>query len=294
MMSVCTVRSESAPLRSVLLHRPGPEVSLVKDPIPALYERAIDHPRLTEEFTSMARMFVGLGVEVLWMQPQPGPDDDPRSLLNLMYARDLFFMTPQGAVLSRMASEVRRGETAYARAALEAAGVPIVLAIEGEGTFEGADALWVREDLVAVGVGKRTNKAAFSQLEKLLAADGVRCAALPPPIRTQHLLGGVQLVGKDKVLLRVGTVKPPIAAFLREQKFELIEVPENDEVRSRQAMNVVVTAPGELVMTAGCPQTQGLYEAAGLKVAGTAEIGQLINGGGGLACATGIVRRERP
>ena len=125
----------------------------------------------------------------------------------------------------------------------------------------------------------------------VLAEDGARCAALPPPARTQHLLGGVQLVGRGKVLLRAGIVEPPVAAFLREQGLSVIEVPENDEVRGRQAMNVVVVAPGKLVMTAGCPETRRLYEAAGLEVVGEAGIAQLINGGGGLACATGIVRR---
>jgi hypothetical protein len=56
-------------------------------------------------------------------------------------------------------------------------------------------------------------------------------------------------------------------------------------------MNVVVIRPGELVMSAGCPETRALYERAGLKIAAEAVIGQLCNGGGGLACATGIVRR---
>ena len=291
MKSACTARSETAPLRAVLLHSPGPEVSAVKDPAEALYERPIDHARLAEEFAGISRMYAGLGIEVLGMKPAPGPADDPRSLLNLMYARDLFFMTPRGAVLSRMALPVRRGEIVYARAALESAGVPILCAIEAPATFEGADALWVREDLVAVGVGKRTNAEGFAQLQKALAGDGVRCVALPPPARTQHLLGGVQLVGEGRVLVRPGIAEPAVAAFLRERGLVIVEVPEGDEVRSRQAMNVVVTGPGEVVMPAGCPRTRRLYEGAGLRVVGETGIAELVKGGGGLACATGIVRR---
>jgi N-dimethylarginine dimethylaminohydrolase len=284
--------SETAPLKTVLLHSPGPEVSLVKDPAEALYKKPIIHARIVEEFAGISRMYAGLGVEVLWIRPTLAPSDDRRSLLNLMYARDLFFMTPRGAVLSRMALPVRRGETTHARTALESAGIPIIHEIDGEGTFEGADTLWVKEDLVAVGVGKRTNEPGFKQLQQVLSSDGVRCIALPPPARTQHLLGGVQLVGKGRVLVRTGIVEPPVTAFLRDQGLNIIEVPENGEVRDRQAMNIVVIGPGGLVMPAGCPQTRGLYEHAGLKVAAEAEIGQLVNGGGGLACATGIVRRD--
>ncbi len=49
MSQAWTPRSESAPLKTVLLHRPGPEVSAVKDPAAALYVRAVEHPRISEE-----------------------------------------------------------------------------------------------------------------------------------------------------------------------------------------------------------------------------------------------------
>jgi N-dimethylarginine dimethylaminohydrolase len=291
MKGISSARAEAAPLKTVLLHRPGPEVGKVDDLAAAHYERPILSALLDEEFTRISAVFAGLGVEVLWLQPVLGPDEDRKCLLNMMYARDLFFMAPKGAVLSRMAFSIRRGEVAHARVALEAADIPIVHEIDGDGTFEGADALWIRKDLVAVGVGKRTNSEAFRQLQRLLAEDGVHCIALPPPDRTQHLLGGIQLVGCGKVLVRTGIVAPRVTDFLTEQGLFVVAIPENEEVRSRQAMNVVVTAPAELVMPARCPQTRALYERAGLRIGAEVEISQLINGGGGLACATGIVRR---
>ena len=55
MNSVFSARSETAPLRAVLLHSPGPEVSAIKDPAEALYERPIDHARLAEEFAGISR-----------------------------------------------------------------------------------------------------------------------------------------------------------------------------------------------------------------------------------------------
>lgn len=292
MSEVSCARCEFAPLEAVLLHRPGPEVEAAADPAAVLYERPIVARTMDEEYEGLARLFVSLGVKTHWIWPELGPKDDRLALYNMMYCRDLFFMTPRGAILSRMASPVRRGEVAHARKALQTLGIPILHEVGGEGTFEGADALWVADDLVAVGVGKRTNSAAFAQLTVVLAADKVRCASLPPPERTQHLLGGVQFVDRGRVLVRTGIVDDVVTAFLRGRDLEVIAVPESTEVRTRQAMNVVVVAPGALVMSADCPETRALYENAGLRVAGEAPISQLINGGGGLACATGILSRS--
>jgi arginine deiminase len=57
-------------------------------------------------------------------------------------------------------------------------------------------------------------------------------------------------------------------------------------------MNVVTVAPRRVIMAAGCPGLKRLYEKAGLRVAAEVKISQLINGAGGIACATGILSRD--
>jgi len=57
-------------------------------------------------------------------------------------------------------------------------------------------------------------------------------------------------------------------------------------------MNVVTVKPRVIVMPVNCPDLKRLYAARGITVAAEVEIGQLLNGAGGLACATGILGRE--
>jgi N-dimethylarginine dimethylaminohydrolase len=163
--------------------------------------------------------------------------------------------------------------------------------ISGAGHFEGADALWLNGKTVLCGLGHRTNKEGFAQLSQLLAFQGVAAVGVPLPDGVQHLLGLLQLVDKDLALLRAEIAPASLKAILRKNKISVIPVPEGGETSRRQGMNIVTVAPRRLIMPAGCPGLRKLYEAAGLTVAAEVAIPQLINGAGGLACATGILAR---
>lgn len=285
------VHSEYGRLTSVLLFCPGPEIGACSDPVAVQHLRAIDPAGLAREFDAIAAAYRDLGIDVLLIDPAP-LGDDRRYLYNLMYCRDLFFMTPRGAILSNMAGEVRREEVRYAERALKAAGIPVLHTVSGAGRFEGADAIWVHDRLVAVGVGNRTNREAHEQIREVLQPQGVACVSLPShQTRTQHLLGSLQFVDRDLALVRHEIVDGEVLRFLAEQRVAVVNVPENGEVRTRQAMNIVTVAPRTVVMTAGCPETRAIYRGAGLSVAAELELTQLMGGAGGLACATGIVGR---
>lgn len=292
-MSPYGLSSEYTRITGVLLYQPGPEVGSHPDPAAIQQLRSIDYPVMEREYAGIMETFTRLGIRVETIDPAP-MDGERDYQYNMMYCRDLFLMTPRGAIMAAMANRGRRREPAYAARTLERLGVPILHTISGEGRFEGADALWLSEQLLIVGVGNRTNREAFDQIAATLSPHGVTCIPLPSTqTRTQHLLGSLQLVDLDLALVRGEIIDPAVVSFLRQRGITVIHIPENREVREQQAMNIVVTAPRTVIMTAGCPESRELYERAGLTVAAEVAISQLINGAGGLACATGIIARSR-
>lgn len=294
-MAVTTfgVNSEYAQLTSVLLYKPGPEIAGYPDPKRIQQLAPINHNAMKQEYEAIIACFGRYGVAVNLIDPTP-INEARDYLYNMMYCRDLLFMTPHGAILANMANAGRRQETLYAARTLKSLGIPLLHTVSGEGRFEGADALWLRGDLVVVGVGNRTNSQGYQQISDVLARQRVTCAAVAShQLITQHLLGSVQIVDRNMALVRHEIIDQEVVRFLEESNFKVVAIPENSEVKNRQAMNIVTIAPRTLLMTAACPETRTLYEKAGLTIAAELELGQLINGAGGLACATGILARNR-
>lgn len=280
--------SEYGRINAVLLYKPGPEIGEIKKPGSAMHLDRINYRLLADEYLQIVKAYKKLKIPVYFI----GDSGNARKerLFNLMYARDLFFMTPEGAVISRMKYKIRRREPHYAARALKKIGIPIRRVIDGRGTFEGADALWVNARLTLIGVGNRTNASGFRQLRDELNGQGVECVSVPAPAQTQHLLGALQVIDANTALIRRKLVNGRLVKFLKGNKIDLIDMPENEEVRSKQAMNIVTVGPREIIMPAGCPLTRRIYERNGIKIRAQLKVPQLINGAGGLACATGIIR----
>lgn len=288
----CFVNSEYRPLKAVLLCRPPPENNNVNNAQDVLYSKNIDCAKLKKEYQQIVDTYRKLGIKVFFVDPEKIKNTDERYVYNLMFTRDLFFMTPRGAIVARMFSDIRKDEVKYAGRALKRMKVRIRKYIGNDATFEGADALWVNDGLVAVGVGNRTNAQGFQQVKEELKHESIRCVCLLAPQDTLHLLGVLQFVDSGLVLARIDLIDSRVRNFLKENKIRIIPVPENAEIRRKHAMNFVTVGPRKIIMSAGCPQTKKLYERAGIKIAAEVRVTQLVNGNGGIACATGILARE--
>jgi N-dimethylarginine dimethylaminohydrolase len=286
------VDSEYKPLKAVLLCRPQPQIQAIACPADVLHSGKIDHAEISREYDELVKVYKKFKIKVFFISPRKIKGTDDSYIFNLIYVRDLFFMTTRGAILSKMAIEVRRDEVRYAKRALGAIDAPVRGSIQGSATFEGADALWVNSRLAVVGVGNRTNTAGFSQIKKELSRDGIQCVCVPAPKASIHLLGALQLVDSDLALARIDLISPVIPKFLKKNKIEVVNIGESDEVAKKQAMNFVTIAPRKIIMPAGCPRTKKIYERSGIKVAAEVEAEELVKGAGGLACATGILTRE--
>jgi N-dimethylarginine dimethylaminohydrolase len=282
----CGVTTEYGTLRQVLLASPGEELEFTEEPDHWLMHRRPNLARIQNQCKAVVDAFRRSGVQVRLARPKPGARP------NRIFQRDLFFMTPEGAVVARPAALQRAGEERQAAESLARLGIPILMSFRGHETFEGADALWLDPKTVLIGVGLRTNEAAFDRLADLLEDFNVASIKVPMPTSgIQHLLGVVNFIDRDLVALRSGFVHPSLLDRLEELNFDAIDLPEHQEITNRGSMNFVTLGPRKLLMPAECPLTRARYEAAGVEVH---EVGvsEYLAAAGGVGCLTGVLRRD--
>ncbi len=133
----CGIDTEWSRLQSVLLHRPGSELTASKHPNAVQMLASVDLDLAGAQHDAIAQAYRDTGVTVHYVEPdeQPAP--------NQMFIADLMFMTPEGAILARPASTIRAGEERWVARKLAELGIPIIRSVRGTGTFEGADAAWI-------------------------------------------------------------------------------------------------------------------------------------------------------
>lgn len=276
------VDSEYGKLREVLLRLPGREMELISDADAVQFLERPDPGQLCWEVLALARVFKEFDVTVhLVDHPMPSP--------NLLYMRDLFLATRGLTFLARPATEIRAGEECAVAEVLSGLKVPLHTVMSG--IFEASDVLFVRPDEIFFGYG---NRSAPQVVEEILVNSGSPClrsgGSFLLPRATQHLLGVVNIVAEDTVLVR-RIVPENLMSFLKSRFEKIVLLEETQEVIERQAMNVVTVSPRQIIMPDDCPETSRLFRLHGLRVIEVC-IKELRKGAGGLACATGILRRD--
>lgn len=281
----CGYRSEWGVLKEVVLSWPGEELNY---PGAANGQLMLAKPKLAamrRQASELASFYERAGVTVHFARPATPPPP------NFIFMRDLFWATPEGVVLGRPAALQRAGEERFAQEALARLGVPIVLQPRGRATFEGADALWLDHHTVLIGTGVRTNPAALAQLAPLLAALGAELIPVPLPAGVQHLLGIVNFAAPDLAVVNGGRASSELLALLAARRVRAIILPPDEELTAKLGMNFVTLGPRQIVMPAGCPGIKRRLGQAGIGCA-EIEVGEYLKAAGGLACLTGILRRE--
>ena len=282
-------QSMTAPLRRVLMRRPGPEMAAA-DPARWHYTSAIDLEEARVAHDAFADALRAWDVEVLYHE-EPLPEH-----ADSVFVFDPALVTDRGTLLLSMGKELRRGEEEPLARTLQACGVPIYGRLEGTARCEGGDTMWLDHDTLAVGRGFRTNAEGVRQLRALLAPLGVTVLDYDLPYFTGpeaclHLLSLISPVDEG-----LAVAYPPLmpTAFwdeLKRRGVRLLEVPEEEFART-QATNVLCVAPRRVIMLAGSPVTQGLLEEAGCEVVTFPGEPLSFKAEGGPTCLTRPVWRE--
>jgi arginine deiminase len=280
-----SVDSEVGRLRAVLLHRPGPELDRAAGDDAALMLSASDTDIARRQHDLLAAAYEEEGVEVHRVDPPVEPPP------NQMFCADLFFMTPEGAILARPASTVRAGEERWIGRRLADLGIPIARSVSGTGTFEGADAQWLDPATVLLSRGLRTNDEGVRQVRETLEGMGVRTTVVDLPYGAMHLMGQIRFLDRDLAIVRRGRLALSAVEAMREMGYTVLTFPEDAEIEAHFGHNFVTLGSRRILMPAGNPVTRRLLEEHGVECR-EVEIGELAKAAGGIGCLTGILARE--
>jgi N-dimethylarginine dimethylaminohydrolase len=278
--------SSTAPLRDVLVKRPGPAFGAAYDD-PALgFLHPVDLELAQREHDTFTELLAGLGVRVHELGATT-PD-----LADLTYTYDPLLVTDRGAIPLRPGKPSRHAEPEVVEAWTSAAGIPTVGRIEGAATIEGGDACWLRPGLLCIGRTLRTNDAGARQLAALVGGD-VRIFDLPVwrgAAELVHLMSVISPVADDLAVVYPPLLPAGLWELLGELAIRLVEVP--DAEFPTLGCNVLAVRPGVVVVADGNPLTHRALVAAGCDVHTypATEIG--INGSGGPTCMTRAIWRE--
>jgi N-dimethylarginine dimethylaminohydrolase len=283
--SICGVDSEWAQLEAVLLHRPGPEIEAIADANNVLMLDVPNAAQARQQHDNLAKVYQNAGVTVDYVKPSDTPPP------NLMFVADLFFMTPEGAILARPASTVRAGEERVVARKLAELGIPILRYVRGNGVFEGSDATWIDSNTAIVGAGLRTNAEGAAQVASLLEEMGIDVIRVGLPSEAMHLMGTLRFVDCDLAICWKARIPSVAVKALRDHGYAVSFIPDEEEAVRGMALNFVTLGPRRILMPKGNPKTQSFYEDLDVDC-DTVEIGELHKAAGGIGCLTGILRRE--
>ena len=159
------VRSSTAPLRDVLVKRPGPAFGAAFDDPAHGFLWACDLGAAQAEHDGLVATLDSLGVRVHALDREPVSDPD------LCYVFDPLLVAAEGAIPLRPGKPNRVPESAVIERWMNDHGVPTVGRIEAPGTIEGGDTFWLRPDLFCIGRTLRTNQSGVDQLAALVGGD---------------------------------------------------------------------------------------------------------------------------
>jgi dimethylargininase len=277
-------QSLTAPLRDVLVKRPGPAFGAAFDDPAHGFLHPVDLDVARREHEAFVELLASLGPAVHLLEAET---DDP----DLLYTFDPLLVTDRGAIPLRPGKRNRQGEPAVLEAWTLEHGIPTLGRIEAPGTIEGGDTFWLRPDLFVIGRTLRTNEAGAQQLAALVGGD-VRIFDVPfwrGDDRLIHLMSVIHPIADDLAVAFMPLLPVGLFRLLEELGIRIIEVPE-DEFETLGS-NVLVVRPGVVITAAGNPQVAAALAAAGCEVHtyAASEIG--VNGSGGPTCMTRPILR---
>ena len=277
--------SEVNRLRAVLMYRPGAEVENF-DFNEVRFRAPVDPVKFRAQHDTLADYYRSHGVAVYYVEN--GRADRPNSV----FCRDKLFMTPEGAIICRLAMPERRGEERFVAETCAKHGVPIVKTIAGDGVFEGANAMWVDRHTVILSLSVRANRSGYDQMATELKRQGVTdIIPMQIPYGHAHVDGLLNIASDDLVFIHAMQVPFEVVDALKRKGYRILETPSLTEAKYGHSTNFVAIEPGHVVSGNLAPRSVELLEKHGIKV-DVLDLSELNKGRGSVHCMTAFLKRD--
>ncbi|MGA0080897.1 MAG: dimethylarginine dimethylaminohydrolase family protein [Ilumatobacteraceae bacterium] len=249
--------------------------------------RMPDTTELLKEHEKFTNLLESLGCQVDVASPVEG-------LVDAVYMHDPMIMTPHGAILLRMAKQVRSPEPAEFRKDLERIGVPILGQLTEPAFADGGDKVWLDAKTLLIGHGYRTNQAGIDQIRALLTQHGVDVFSfdLPHyegPGAVLHLMSVLSPIAHNKAVVYEPLAPVRLLQFLESRGISWFTVSEKEMLT--QGANILTIRPNVVVLAAGNPEIEGKLREGGVEVHVFAGNNVAVKGDGGPTCLTAPLLR---
>jgi N-dimethylarginine dimethylaminohydrolase len=277
------VTSMTAPLRRVLVRRPA----TAGDWVGAGW-RVPDPVALARQHEAFCALLAGLGAEVEVAEALEGQVD-------AVYMHDPLLVTARGGIPLRMRKPARTHEPAHAREELERLGVPILGELPEGAYADGGDRFWIDDDLMAIGLGYRTNRAGAAAVAALAAREGVAVETYDVPhdrgpAHVLHLQSFLSAVTDELCVIYEPLAPARLLEDLRERGRRWIAI--DRDGYDAMGCNILAVRPGVVVMVDGVPAVRRALEREGVEVHAYDGSELSLKGDGGPTCLTAPLLRE--
>lgn len=217
--------------------------------------------------------------------------------LDSLYPRDNALATDHGMILCTMGKANRASEPEHHKSIYSKLDIPIAGEITTPGSVEGGDVTWLKNNVLCVANGYRTNPKGIEQLKALtkdLVSDFIE-VPLPHfrgPSDVFHLMSIISPIAEDIAVVYSPLMPVPFRNYLLDNGYRLVEVPE--EEYDSQGVNILAVEPGVCVAVEGNPVTHKRLLDAGAEVHTFKGKDICEKGCGGPTCLTRPLEREKP
>jgi N-dimethylarginine dimethylaminohydrolase len=286
-------QSEVGPLKRVLLKHPRdsyPPQDLLETQWQELgYHSKPDLAEASDEHDALVELLESLGARV---EMAPASSETG---LDSLYVRDASVLAEEGMILCNMGKRARWGEPKAQETLFREEGIPVLGRIEGEGTLEGGDFIWLTDSVACVGRGYRTNDEGILQLRNILSECSEEVVEVPlphwkGPSDVFHLMSVISPIDFNLALVYSPLLPVSFREYLISRGIRLVEVPESEF--ETMGCNVLTVAPRVCIALEGNPETRARLQGAGAEVFSYSGKQISIPGEGGPTCLTRPVFRE--